>query len=159
MRNSPFWLVLIGLLILLDFYVFQALKVVSQSGEPKTRTIIYIVYWAVSILVLVGFLVVPYLNFDHFPKHFRSVLFALLIAVFFGKLITSVFLAVDDVRGDIYAGTDFGPLLLKKGSGSWELAGVGFPEALMVDLEFVPSQRVLVAATHGLGIFYLRLDP
>lgn len=68
-------------------------------------------------------------------------------------------LAVDDVRGDIYAGTDFGPLLLKKGSGSWELAGNGFPEALMVDLEFVPSQRVLVAATHGLGIFYLRLDP
>lgn len=98
MRNSPFWLVLIGMLILLDFYVFQALKVVSQTAEPKTRTIIYIVYWAVSILVLVAFLVVPYLNFDNFPKHFRSVLFALLIAVFFGKLITSVFLAVDDVR-------------------------------------------------------------
>ena len=68
-------------------------------------------------------------------------------------------LAIDDARGDIYAGTDFGPLLLRKGSATWELAGVGFPEALMVDLEFVPSQRLLVAATHGLGIFYLRLDP
>jgi hypothetical protein len=68
-------------------------------------------------------------------------------------------LAVDDARGDIYAGTDFGVLRLRKGSSAWELAGVGFPEALIVDLEFVPSQRVLVAATHGLGIFYLRLDP
>jgi hypothetical protein len=68
-------------------------------------------------------------------------------------------LAVDDARGDVYAGTDFGPLVLRKGSSSWELAGVGFPEALMVDLEFVPSQRVLVAATHGLGIFYLKLEP
>ena len=68
-------------------------------------------------------------------------------------------LAVDDARGDIYAGTDFGALVLRKGSAVWELAGVGFPEALIVDLEFVPSQRVLVAATHGLGIFYLRLDP
>ena len=68
-------------------------------------------------------------------------------------------LAVDAERGDIYAGTDFGPLVLRSGSASWEPAGVGFPEALMVDLEFVPSQRLLIAATHGLGIFYLRLDP
>jgi hypothetical protein len=68
-------------------------------------------------------------------------------------------LAVDDLKGDIYAGTDFGPLVLRKGSASWTLAGVGFPEALTVDLEYVPSQRVLVAATHGLGIFYLRLEP
>jgi len=29
----------------------------------------------------------------------------------------------------------------------------------MVDLKFLPAQRLLVAATHGLGIFYLRLDP
>ena len=66
-------------------------------------------------------------------------------------------LAVDDVKGDIYAGTDFGPLVLRKGSSAWALAGVGFPEALMVDLRYVPSQRVLVGATHGLGIFYLQL--
>ena len=67
-------------------------------------------------------------------------------------------LAVDDARGDIYAGTDFGPLVLRKGSSKWELAGVGFPEALMVDLKFVGSERVLVGATHGLGIFFLRLE-
>jgi hypothetical protein len=67
-------------------------------------------------------------------------------------------LAVDDVKGDIYAGTDFGPLVLVKGSSAWALAGVGFPEALMVDLKYVPSQRILVAATHGLGIFYLKLQ-
>jgi hypothetical protein len=67
-------------------------------------------------------------------------------------------LAVDDARGDIYAGTDFGVFVLRRGSTAWELAGVGFPEALVVDLEFVPTQRVLVAATHGLGIFYLTLD-
>ncbi|HSC28494.1 MAG TPA: hypothetical protein VLD67_14545 [Vicinamibacterales bacterium] len=68
-------------------------------------------------------------------------------------------LAFDDLRGDLYAGTDFGPLLLRRGSSRWELAGVGFPQALMVDLKAVPEQRVMVAATHGLGIFYLNLPP
>jgi hypothetical protein len=67
-------------------------------------------------------------------------------------------LAVDDVKGDVYAGTDYGPLVLRNGASSWALAGVGFPEALMVDLKYVAAQRVLVAATHGLGIFYLQLD-
>jgi hypothetical protein len=66
-------------------------------------------------------------------------------------------IAYDDLRGDLYAGTDFGPLILRSGSTNWDVAGVGFPEALMVDLEIVPEQRLLVAATHGLGIYYLWL--
>jgi hypothetical protein len=66
-------------------------------------------------------------------------------------------MAFDDVRGDLYIGTDFGPLVLRASATAWELAGVGFPEALMVDLEIVPERRLLVAATHGLGIFYLEL--
>jgi hypothetical protein len=66
-------------------------------------------------------------------------------------------IAFDDLGGDLYAGTDFGPLVLRQGTTSWQIAGVGFPEALMVDLEVVPERRVLVAATHGLGIFYLNL--
>lgn len=66
-------------------------------------------------------------------------------------------LAFDEVTSDLYAGTDYGPLVLRKGASSWTLAGVGFPQVLMVDLEIAPSQRVLIAATHGLGIFYLKL--
>ena len=68
-------------------------------------------------------------------------------------------IAFDDLRGDLYAGTDFGPLLLKQGESTWQLAGIGFPEALMVDLEIVPERRILVGATHGLGIFHLTLPP
>jgi hypothetical protein len=68
-------------------------------------------------------------------------------------------MAFDDLRGDLYAGTDFGPLLLKQGESSWQVAGVGFPEALMVDFEIVPERRILVGATHGLGIFHLTLPP
>ena len=38
-------------------------------------------------------------------------------------------------------------------------AGIGFPEALIVDMKLVIDKRVLVVATHGLGIFYLNLPP
>ena len=66
-------------------------------------------------------------------------------------------IAYDDLRGDLYAGTDYGPIILKRGATKWEGAGLGFPEALIVDLKIVPEQRTLVVATHGLGIFYLTL--
>jgi hypothetical protein len=67
-------------------------------------------------------------------------------------------IAFDSVTGDLYAGTDFGPLVLRGNTTHWETAGIGFPEALMVDLEIVPERRLLVAATHGLGIYYLDLS-
>jgi hypothetical protein len=67
-------------------------------------------------------------------------------------------IACDDVRGDLYAGTDFGPIVLKRGATMWEGAGLGFPEALIVDMELVVEDRVLIVATHGLGIFYLKLQ-
>lgn len=66
-------------------------------------------------------------------------------------------LAYDHVRGNLYAATDFGPLVLKQGSGKWVLAGRGFPEVVMVDLEISTEHGVLVAATHGMGIFWLNL--
>jgi hypothetical protein len=66
-------------------------------------------------------------------------------------------IAYDHLTGDVYAATDFGPLVLRDGATKWALAGVGFPEALMVDLEIIPERRILVAATHGLGIYHLPL--
>ena len=66
-------------------------------------------------------------------------------------------IAYDHVRGNLYAATDFGPLLLKQGTTKWALAGRGFPEVVMVDLEISTEHGVLVAATHGMGIFYISL--
>ena len=71
--------------------------------------------------------------------------------------------AIDFTRGEAVLGNvtaclEAGvPVLV--GTSGWEVGGLGFPEALMVDLEIVPEQRILVAATHGVGIFYLRLLP
>ncbi|MFN2457548.1 MAG: metallophosphoesterase [Chitinophagaceae bacterium] len=98
MRNSPFWFILIGLMILLDFYVFQALKVVSHSAGSRVRSVIFIFYWVLSIAALMLFLVLPYINLDNYPRGFRNIIFAVVVSLFFAKLIASVFLFIDDIR-------------------------------------------------------------
>jgi len=96
MRNSVFWWVLIGFMILLDFYFFQALKTITQTASSKARLIIFICYWSVSISALVLLLLLPYLNFEN--KFFRNTLFAMIAGLFFAKLVASSIFLVDDIR-------------------------------------------------------------
>ena len=98
MRNSPFWWVLIGCMLLLDIYCFQALKIVSHSASPRVRLIIYSVYWVISALAIVALFVLPYLHFEHQARLARSTIFAIIAGLFFAKLVASLFFAVDDIR-------------------------------------------------------------
>lgn len=101
MRNSPFWWILIVFMVLLDFYVFQAIRVVAAPASPRIRSIIYYTYWSLSVAAVVILLVLPYLHFEHQAKVVRTTIFAIIAGLFFGKLIAAVFFLVDDVRRGI----------------------------------------------------------
>lgn len=101
MRNSGFLWVIVALMIVLDVYVFQALKVVTQTALPKTKLILYSIYWTLSVLALAILILMPYINFDSWPKTLRTYLFATVVGLFFAKLIASLFFLVDDVRRGI----------------------------------------------------------
>lgn len=65
---------------------------------------------------------------------------------------------VRDVRtGDLYAATDFGVLVLANRTSRWREAAEGLPTALTPYLLLLSDQRVLLAATHGLGAWALTL--
>lgn len=98
MRNTVFWWVFIGFMVLLDLYFFQALKTITQNLNAKARLFIFISYWTVSVSAVVVLLVLPYLHFEQQNKLFRNTLFACIAGLFFAKLIASTFFLVDDVR-------------------------------------------------------------
>jgi uncharacterized protein len=98
MRNSPFWWVIIALMILLDLYIFQVLKYISLSAAPRTKTIIYSIYWIISIAAIIFMAILPYLHFDQLPKTFRNTVFAIIAGLFFAKIAASVLFLVDDIR-------------------------------------------------------------
>ena len=98
MRSPTFVAIILAIMILLDTYVYQAIKVVSSSASPKTKTIIYSVYWGISILAIIGFLIFVLTGPEFLPKKLRTYLFATVVGLFFGKLISVIFFLVDDVR-------------------------------------------------------------
>jgi uncharacterized protein len=137
------------MMIVLDIYVFQAIKFVSQSAGSRTKLFIYITYWSISIIAVLTLILLPYLNLESWNKSFRAVLFAIIIALFFSKLIAAIFILIDDVRRliqwtgnkftskpegeDIYDGEKISRsnflswLGLVAGGGIWLHSCTGFP--------------------------------
>jgi predicted MPP superfamily phosphohydrolase len=98
MRTPVGAFIFVIIMLLLDSYIFQAIKAVSVSASPKTKTIIFSCYWIVSIFAIIGFLIFVFTGPEFLPKKVRTYLFATVIGLFFAKFIAAVFFLVDDVR-------------------------------------------------------------
>ena len=98
MKNSGMWWIIAVVMLLLDFYVYQALKTVTQNSTDKTRLIIHIGYWVVSGVTLLLLMAFPYIQALQTSKIFRNYIFAILLGLFFAKLIASIFFLTDDLR-------------------------------------------------------------
>ena len=101
MRTPAGVLIFVALMLLVDTYVFQAIKTISQDATPKTKTIIYIIYWTISILAIVGFLIFVYTSPAFLPRKVRTYIFATVVGLFLAKLIAVIFFLADDVRRGI----------------------------------------------------------
>lgn len=98
MRTPLGVIVFIGILLLLDTYIFTVVKSLSQSASPRTKAVIYTVYWSITALAVIGFLVFIYTEQNFLGKRLRTYLFATVLGLFFAKLIAVVFFLVDDIR-------------------------------------------------------------
>ena len=68
-------------------------------------------------------------------------------------------LALDPAApGTLYVSSDVGVSCSTDDGGHWDNVDDGLPNVLVVDLDLDPGRRVLRAATHGRGMYELRLD-
>jgi predicted MPP superfamily phosphohydrolase len=85
-------------MLLLDVYVFIVIKTLSLSAIPGTRMIIFSIYWIVSILAVIGFLVFVFTGPEFLPKKLRTYLFATVIGLFLAQSLAALFFLIDDIR-------------------------------------------------------------
>lgn len=85
-------------MIAIDLYVFQAIRFLMQGSSDKARVTVYSIYWTISILALVTVLAFPFITAFQTNKFLRNYVFAILVGLFFAKLLATVFLLIDDIR-------------------------------------------------------------
>jgi predicted MPP superfamily phosphohydrolase len=98
MRPGLNSVVLIVFLLLLDIYVFQAIRAMVYMSAPRVRNITFSVYWFISISCLLMIALLPYINWHNWPPTLKSYLMAIFMGLVMAKLLVTVFLLIDDVR-------------------------------------------------------------
>jgi len=98
MRNTGIIWIIAAILGLMDIYIFQVVRMLALTASPRLRIIIYSAYWIISLSTLLLMLILPYLNYSNWPKPVRTYLFAVIVGLFFSKLIASIFFLIDDIR-------------------------------------------------------------
>jgi len=96
MHNRRFIAIVIILFLIMDLYIFQALKTISQGASARGRSILFNSYWAVSILSIGIFALLPFFGPEY--RRMRTYIFATILGLFFAKLLACVFFLLDDIR-------------------------------------------------------------
>ncbi|WP_205504163.1 metallophosphoesterase [Rufibacter psychrotolerans] len=84
------------LVLLIDIYVFQAVRTVAAGMLPSARKAVYVVYWGISLFTL-GTLLLALLTRGSAPNPVRMQVANVLFILFISKLVVVLFLLIDDL--------------------------------------------------------------
>jgi len=101
MKRQSVWWIIAAIMLVLDFYVFQAVKTVSANASERTKNMLYYSYWVVSAVTITTVLLFPYIQSLNTSKFFRNYVFAIMIGLLIAKIIAIVFFLIDDGRRGI----------------------------------------------------------
>jgi predicted MPP superfamily phosphohydrolase len=108
MNRIYFFVLLLGLYVFIDIYVFNVVRTLVADYSTTTRRVVYGIYWLFSVLVVAGLVVYNQLDSETYKG-----LKVLITSAFFINLVSKVFAALvilgDDVRrGVVYLSQFFG---------------------------------------------------
>jgi predicted MPP superfamily phosphohydrolase len=98
MRSRFFIPVILAIMVVLDIYVFQAVRASVSPQSPRLRAAVLILYGLVAVGCWVTVVSLPYWRAPEAHRSFRLIVITLVMALYLGKLIASVFLIIDDLR-------------------------------------------------------------
>lgn len=98
MRTTLGTLIILLIMIAIDVYVFFVIRSLSSGSSQRVRSIIYSIYWAISVLSLAGLVLFVSTGHDFLSRKFRTYLFAIVFSLFISKLVASLFFIIDDLR-------------------------------------------------------------
>ncbi|AQG81505.1 metallophosphoesterase [Spirosoma montaniterrae] len=97
MNRTAFFFILPALMLLIDWYVWQAVKTLSRSATDSTQRTIAIIYWGFTGLALLVYLAMQFLPPDTFGKNTRTFLWASIVIPYFSKVFAILIILVDDI--------------------------------------------------------------
>ena len=94
MRTFLFIIVLLGI----DWYAYQALRLLSQGWPNPVRWAVYTIYWLVPMLLLLSLAAAQSGYAESLPKAFNTLMRSFLFIAYFSKFLVAALVLADDLR-------------------------------------------------------------
>ncbi|MVM39872.1 metallophosphoesterase [Spirosoma sp. HMF3257] len=97
MNRTALFFILPAILLLIDWYVFQAVKTLSRSASESTQRIIAIAFWGFTALSLLLYIIMQLLPPDSISRNTRTFLWAAIAIPYFSKIFAVLIILIDDI--------------------------------------------------------------
>ncbi|MBC8152794.1 MAG: metallophosphoesterase [Bacteroidetes bacterium] len=97
MNRIAFFFVIATLFFLIDLYVYQAVRVVTRDMSGGAQRAVTLIYWGFTGLALLIYIVMQLLLPDAIGRSARTMIWASVLILYFGKFFTVIVLLVGDL--------------------------------------------------------------
>lgn len=97
MNRTVFVFILPVILLLIDWYVFQAVKTVSRSASEGTQRIIALIYWGFTVFSLGLYVTIQLMPPDSISRNMRTIAWAAIAIPYFSKFFAILIIFIDDI--------------------------------------------------------------
>jgi len=98
MNRTIFFILLTFVLVAIDWYVWQGLRLATRHFAPATQRWIGGAYWGFTALTLVAYVAMQLLPPDYFGRTTRTFVFAFIAIPYLSKLLAVFILLLDEIR-------------------------------------------------------------
>jgi len=88
---------ILAVVILMDLYVFQAIKIMVDHRSIMLQRFVYMLFWGITVFSVVILIMTFFVDFHVWPKVFRQYTVGILGAIYLSKIVILPFLLIDDV--------------------------------------------------------------
>lgn len=96
-------LILLAILLFIDIYAFQAIRVLVQSWSDTARQTTYLAFWLVPLLGFTLLAIVQYYPASQWPKGWLTFIRAIFFIFYLSKFLIAGVLLIDDARRGLMA--------------------------------------------------------
>lgn len=86
-----------AIFIVLDWYIFQAIKTTFSESKSTTQKFVYTIYFALSLIPYLALFIVFTINYTEWHGFSKVIIIGFAQAIFIGKLFIIPFLLIDDI--------------------------------------------------------------
>ena len=101
MRTNTGAFIFILIMLLLDTYVFQAVKMATENLTPRLKITTVYLFWGITFFSILFFFFFIYKDLIFIDKKIKTYFFSIIIGLFIAKFLASLFFLADDLRRSV----------------------------------------------------------